>query len=77
MGMQGGLGMSIHPVSTLFPPDMAAALVVASTWPRDQREQRIDHLTDELVKRGLCRPRRAQGEFLPRDRDRIAIGDAA
>lgn len=44
-------------VSTLLPPDLRNALVDAATWPKADRQARIDHLTDEAARRGLVRDR--------------------
>lgn len=53
-----------HTLSALYPPDIAAALAdAAHNWPVEKRFDRIDALTDELVRLGLCRPRGSQGVF--------------
>lgn len=45
-------------VSTLYPPEYVKALQQAAVeWTIDTRVQRIDAITDQLVKLGLCRPR--------------------
>lgn len=47
---------SIHPVATLYPPELRNALV-ACAKRRDTAT--IDLITDELARRGFCRPRHA------------------
>lgn len=44
-------------VSTLLPPDLRTALVDAATWPKSERQARIEQLTDEAARRGLVRAR--------------------
>lgn len=45
---------SVHPVAQLYPPEIRDALVGCA---RVRDVATIDRLTDELVRRGFCRPR--------------------
>lgn len=64
-------------LSRHYPLDIAEALQNAQRWwPADTRLQRIDELTDELVKRGLARPRNDAGVFQSIAQER-AIAEAA
>ena len=52
-------------VCNLFPPMQARALRNAAQWPRDQRIDEIDRITDQLVAAGFCR-RRSSDDLMPR-----------
>ena len=43
--------------TTLFPSEFIDALMASMQWPDSMRHARIDQITDQLVSRGICRPR--------------------
>ena len=52
-------------VARVFPPEFADALRRAFVNNFDQRRMlaEVDELTDEMVRRGLCRPRHDMSRF--------------
>ena len=52
-------------VARVFPPEFADALrmVTLRVGTEADRLRSIDELTDEMMRRGLCRPRHDMGRF--------------
>lgn len=52
--------------TTALPPGYSDRLrSAASEWDQDERIAKIDSITDELARKGICRPRTSL-EILPR-----------